>query len=67
MRTSIKNSLCLRKKEEWFRTKRNYKFFRIPYKHDGWEMLNHEAFAKPAPFMEKISIDSDRVLIKEIE
>lgn len=28
-------------------------------------MLNHEAFAKPAPFMEKISIDSDRVLIKD--
>lgn len=28
-------------------------------------MLNHEAFAKQAPFMEKISIDSDRVLIKD--
>ena len=25
-------------------------------------MLKHEAFAKQAPFMEKISIDSDRVL-----
>ena len=30
-------------------------------------MLNHEAFAKQAPFMEKISIDADRVLIKVIE
>ena len=28
-------------------------------------MLKHEAFAKQAPFMEKISIDSDRVLIKD--
>ena len=28
-------------------------------------MLNHEAFAKQAPFMEKISIDADRVLIKD--
>ena len=28
-------------------------------------MLKHEAFAKQAPFMEKVSIDSDRVLIKD--
>lgn len=28
-------------------------------------MLKHEAFAKQASFMEKISIDSDRVLIKD--
>jgi hypothetical protein len=28
-------------------------------------MLKHEAFAKQSPFMEKISIDSDRVLIKD--
>ena len=28
-------------------------------------MSKHEAFAKQAPFMEKISIDSDRVLIKD--
>jgi hypothetical protein len=28
-------------------------------------MLKHEAFAKQAPFMEKISIDSDRVIIKD--
>ena len=28
-------------------------------------MLKHEAFAKQAPFMEKISIDADRVLIKD--
>ena len=28
-------------------------------------MLKHEAFAKQAPFMEKISIDSDRVLVKD--
>ena len=30
-------------------------------------MLKHEAFAKQAPFTEKISIDSDRVLIKIIK
>ena len=28
-------------------------------------MIKHEAFAKQAPFMEKISIDIDRVLIKD--
>ena len=28
-------------------------------------MLKHEAFAKQVPFMEKISIDSDRVIIKD--
>ncbi|MDR4511282.1 MAG: hypothetical protein MRJ93_06195 [Nitrososphaeraceae archaeon] len=28
-------------------------------------MIKHEAFAKQAPFMEKISIDSDRVLLKD--
>ena len=28
-------------------------------------MLKHEAFAKQAPFMEKISIDSNRVIIKD--
>jgi hypothetical protein len=43
----------------------NKKFFRIPYKYDEVYVLKHEAFAKQAPFMEKISIDSDRVLIKD--
>ena len=28
-------------------------------------MIKHEAFAKQAPFMEKISIDIDRVLLKD--
>ena len=28
-------------------------------------MIKHEAFAKQAPFMEKISIDMDRVLLKD--